>query len=87
MFSGINDTAKHVNGLAKLLNGIRCRINLIRYHPIPGVDLQSSNEETIQWFKNRLNEKGILTTIRASRGQDIFAACGMLSTFHKNVTG
>jgi len=87
MFSGINDTAKHVNGLAKLLNGLRCRINLIRYHPIPGVDLQSSNEETVQWFKNRLNEKGILTTIRASRGQDIFAACGMLSTFHKTVTG
>jgi 23S rRNA (adenine2503-C2)-methyltransferase len=87
MFSGINDTAKHVNGLAKLLNGLRCRINLIRYHPIPGVELQSSNEETVQWFKKRLNEKGILTTIRASRGQDIFAACGMLSTYHKTVTG
>ena len=54
MFSGINDTAKHVNGLAKLLNGLRCRINLIRYHPIPGVELQSSNEETVQWFKKQV---------------------------------
>jgi 23S rRNA (adenine2503-C2)-methyltransferase len=84
MFSGINDTARHVNGLARLLNGLRCRINLIRYHPIPGVEFASSNEETLQWFKKRLNEKGILTTIRASRGQDIFAACGMLSTYHRD---
>ncbi|HEX2394712.1 MAG TPA: 23S rRNA (adenine(2503)-C(2))-methyltransferase RlmN [Bacteroidales bacterium] len=80
MFKGLNDTAKHINGLTRLLNGLRCRINLIRYHPIPGASFESSDEETIQWFKNRLNEKGILTTVRASRGKDIFAACGMLST-------
>jgi 23S rRNA (adenine2503-C2)-methyltransferase len=80
MFRGINDTAKHINGLTRLLNGMRCRINLIRYHPIPDAPFESSDEETIQWFKNRLNEKGFLTTIRASRGKDIFAACGMLST-------
>jgi 23S rRNA (adenine2503-C2)-methyltransferase len=80
MFKGINDTARHINGLTRLLNGIRCRINLIRFHPIPGVSFESSEEDTILWFKNRLNEKGLLTTIRASRGQDIFAACGMLST-------
>jgi 23S rRNA (adenine2503-C2)-methyltransferase len=80
MFKGINDTARHVNGLTRLLNGLRCRINLIRYHSIPGVAFESSDEETIQWFRTRLNEKGLLTTIRASRGKDIFAACGMLST-------
>jgi len=80
MFRGINDTARHINGLTRLLNGLRCRINLIRYHPIPGVTLEPSDEETIRWFKTRLNEKGLLTTLRASRGQDIFAACGMLST-------
>jgi 23S rRNA (adenine2503-C2)-methyltransferase len=83
MFKGINDTAKHVNGLTRLLNGLRCRINLIRYHPIPDATFEPSDEETIQWFKERLNEKGILTTIRASRGKDIFAACGMLSTKHQ----
>lgn len=87
LFKGINDTPRHVNGLTKLLNGLRCRINLIRFHPIPGTDLQPSDEETIAAFKDRLNEKGILTTIRVSRGQDIFAACGMLSTNSKIITG
>jgi 23S rRNA (adenine2503-C2)-methyltransferase len=87
LFKGINDTARHINGLTRLLNGIRCRINLIRYHPIPGVALESSDEDTVQWFKVRLNEKGILTTIRASRGKDIFAACGMLSTNYREVAG
>lgn len=86
MFKGINDSARHINGLTRLLNGLRCRINLIRYHPIPGVNFESSDEETIKWFKTRLNEKGILTTIRASRGKDIFAACGMLSTKQQEIT-
>jgi 23S rRNA (adenine2503-C2)-methyltransferase len=80
MFRGINDSARHINELTRLLNGLRCRINLIRYHPIPGASFESSDEDIIRWFKDRLNEKGILTTIRASRGKDIFAACGMLST-------
>ncbi|HLO57611.1 MAG TPA: 23S rRNA (adenine(2503)-C(2))-methyltransferase RlmN [Bacteroidales bacterium] len=83
MFKGINDTARHINGLTRLLNGLRCRINLIRYHSIPDAPFEASDENTIQWFKERLNEKGILTTIRASRGKDIFAACGMLSTSHQ----
>ena len=80
LFSGINDTTRHINGLTRLLNGLRCRINLIRYHPIPGEKFVPTDEDTVQWFRTRLNEKGILTTVRASRGQDIFAACGMLST-------
>jgi 23S rRNA (adenine2503-C2)-methyltransferase len=80
MFRDLNDTARHVNGLTRLLNGLRCRLNLIRFHPVPGVELESSREETIQWFSERLNKKGITTTVRASRGLDIFAACGMLST-------
>jgi 23S rRNA (adenine2503-C2)-methyltransferase len=80
MFEGLNDTPKHVAELARLLNGIRCRINLIRFHPIPGSPLKGSSDEAIQLFKDALNAKGILTTIRASRGLDILAACGMLST-------
>ncbi|NQU85790.1 MAG: 23S rRNA (adenine(2503)-C(2))-methyltransferase RlmN [Mariniphaga sp.] len=80
MFKDLNDTLAHVKELARLLNGIKCRINLIRFHPIPGTPLQSSSEKTIQEFKDQLNQKGILTTIRASRGQDIYAACGLLST-------
>lgn len=80
LFEGFNDSPLHVKELSKLLDGLKCRINLIRYHPIPGSSLKSPGEETIQNFKDLLNSKGILTTIRASRGQDINAACGLLST-------
>jgi 23S rRNA (adenine2503-C2)-methyltransferase len=81
----LNDTPAHIKELVRILSGIRCRINLIRFHPIPGTPLQATNEETLQWFKDELNNRGILTTIRASRGQDIYAACGLLST--KALTG
>ena len=84
VFHGLNDTAKHVKELCRLLNGIRCRINLIRFHPVPGTPLQGTDEETLQWFKDELNKRGLLTTIRASRGQDIYAACGLLSTKAKD---
>ena len=80
MFKNLNDTPRHVNELAKILNGIKCRINLIRFHPIPATPLLSSDEVTIRKFQEALSQKGIITTIRASRGQDIFAACGLLST-------
>jgi 23S rRNA (adenine2503-C2)-methyltransferase len=80
LFRGLNDTPRHVNELSRILHGIRCRINLIRFHPIPGTPLKSPDEETILEFRDRLNQKGITTTIRASRGQDIYAACGLLST-------
>ena len=66
--------------LARLLNNVRGRINLIRFHPIPGTPLECSDEATILDFQRELNDKGIVTTLRASRGQDIEAACGMLST-------
>ena len=80
VFKGLNDSPRHVQELSKILNGIKCRINLIRFHPIPGTPLEGTDENTIQKFKDHLNDKGILTTIRASRGLDIYAACGLLST-------
>lgn len=80
MFKGINDTPKHVKELCRILNGIKCRINLIRFHPIPNTPLEGSDEATIENFKDLLNKKGITTTVRRSRGLDIFAACGLLST-------
>ncbi len=83
VFSGLNDTPRHVKELARLLNGIPCRINLIRFHPIPGTPLKGTDETRLLAFKEALNAKGILTTIRASRGQDIDAACGLLSTRQK----
>jgi 23S rRNA (adenine2503-C2)-methyltransferase len=80
MFKGINDGQRQVKEIAKLLAGMRCRINLIRFHPIPDTPLVSSDEVTIQHFREALLKKDIRTTVRASRGQDIFAACGLLST-------
>ncbi|MCK4992737.1 MAG: radical SAM protein, partial [Bacteroidales bacterium] len=80
LFKGFNDSPSHVNELSRILHGIRCRINLIRFHPIPDTPLESPDESTIEYFRDLLNAKGITTTIRASRGQDIWAACGLLST-------
>lgn len=80
LFENKNDTKKHVNELVRLLKGLKCRINLIRFHATPGTAFKSPNEETIQNFKDDLNSKGILATVRASRGEDIYAACGLLST-------
>lgn len=84
MFKDLNDTQRHVNQLARILNGIRCRINLIRFHPIPDAPYQTSDDKTIEIFRDALNKKGIRTTLRASRGQDIEAACGLLSTIEMN---
>lgn len=80
MFKGVNDTVRHANELVRLLDGIKCRINLIRFHPIPDTPLEGTSEVGIIDFQNKLKAKGLVVTIRASRGQDIFAACGLLST-------
>ena len=80
MFKGVNDSMVYAKELVKLLRGLDCRINLIRFHAIPGADLEGSEPETMLAFRDYLTGHGIFSTIRASRGEDIFAACGMLST-------
>lgn len=80
MFSGINDSDRHIKELCRLLNGLRCIVNLISYHTVPGDNFQSSSKETIENFRDKLSNKGFPTTIRSSRGTDIEAACGLLST-------
>ncbi|MGA2477710.1 MAG: 23S rRNA (adenine(2503)-C(2))-methyltransferase RlmN [Spirochaetia bacterium] len=80
LFDKLNDTPQHARELAHILRGIRCRVNLISFHPIPGTPLAPSPRETMLQFEAHLREHGIITTIRHSRGQDIQAACGMLST-------
>lgn len=79
MWRGVNDDIAHADMLIKLIGSTDCRVNLIRFHAIPGVDLVPASEERILMFRNYLNQKGITATIRASRGEDIDAACGMLS--------
>lgn len=80
VFKGVNDTLYHGRELVKLLEGLDCRINLIRYHAIPSVPLEGVGADEMTKLRDFLTKSGIFTTIRASRGEDIFAACGMLST-------
>ena len=80
MFKGVNDTPRHAREIVRLLEGIRCRINLIRFHPIPDTALEGTPYGDMVEFQNMLKARGMTVTIRASRGEDIYAACGMLST-------
>lgn len=83
VFDGVNDSLRHADTLAKLLAPLDCRVNLIRYHAIPEVDLRSPSPERVKAFEQHLLSHNIRCTTRRSRGEDIFAACGMLSTKHK----
>lgn len=80
MFGGTNDTPLHARELTRLLNGLFCRVNLIRWHRVPDVPLSEVEMSSMEHFRDYMNSHGITTTIRASRGQDIWAACGLLST-------
>ena len=79
MFRGVNDTPRHSHELARRLKGLDCRVNLIRFHEIPGSELNPASPEHMERFRDALNAEGITATIRASRGEDIMAACGMLA--------
>ncbi len=80
MFEGVNDSPDHARELIRLMGGLKARVNLIKFHPIPATPLRGSSHEVMEKFKNVLENKGIITTIRKSRGEDIYAACGLLST-------
>ena len=83
MFAGFNDTKAHADALIRMLRGLECRMNLIRFHKIPDFPYETSAPMIIENFKQRLNNGGLVTTVRASRGEDILAACGMLAGQHK----
>ena len=83
-FGGLNDSPLYGREIVRLLEGLECRVNLIRFHEIPGVNLPASDEKRMEALRDYLTAHGITTTIRASRGQDIFAACGLLSTARQN---
>ena len=80
VFKGVNDSLVYAKELVKLLRGLDCRMNLIRFHAIPDVDLEGTDMDSMVAFRDYLTHHGLFATIRASRGEDIFAACGMLST-------
>lgn len=87
MFGGINDSNLHAKELVRLLSGLDCRVNLIRWHEIPDVELNEVAPERMNAFRDYLNNHGVTCTIRASRGQDIYAACGLLSTKEQEKMG
>jgi 23S rRNA (adenine2503-C2)-methyltransferase len=80
LFKDLNDSQNHAKAMANLLKGLDCRINLIRFHSIPDSPFQSTDEMAVQAFADVLLAKGLRTTVRKSRGEDIQAACGLLST-------
>lgn len=79
MFKGLNDDIAHAAELVRLLKGLRCRVNLIRFHASPEMPYKTSDERTMTAFEDYLNAHGVTCTIRASRGEDIMAACGLLA--------
>ena len=83
VLEGMNCSMRHIKELSRLLDGIKCRINLIRFHKIPDSPFFSPDLEKIIEFRDTLTKRGIQTTLRASRGEDIEAACGLLSTAEK----
>lgn len=83
MFAGLNDTKRHADALIRLLKGLECRVNLIRFHKIPDAPFETSPRLVMENFRDRLSNHGITCTIRASRGEDIMAACGMLAGEHR----
>lgn len=87
MWSGVNDDFRHADALARLLKGTACRVNLIRFHPIPGFEGRPASPQVMEAFRDRLNSHGVTATIRASRGEDIEAACGMLAGDNKSNPG
>ena len=82
-FAGLNDSLAHGREIVRLVEGLECRVNLIRFHPIPNVDLPGADERRMEQLRDYLTQRGVFTTIRASRGQDIYAACGLLTTARK----
>ena len=78
VFGGLNDSERHAKELVRLLSPMECRVNLIRFHEIPDTPYKGASEEKMIWLRDYLTKHGVTTTIRASRGQDIFAACGLL---------
>lgn len=83
VFDGVNDTPAHAREIIRLVEGLECRVNLIHFHTIPGIGLHGADDSKMEALRDYLTRHGVFTTIRASRGQDIFAACGLLSTAHK----
>lgn len=83
VFDGVNDSINHAKEIVRMVEGLECRVNLIHFHAIPDVNLYGASDYKMETLRDYLTKHGVFTTIRASRGQDIMAACGLLSTAAK----
>jgi 23S rRNA (adenine2503-C2)-methyltransferase len=79
-----NDDIKSANKLVKLLNGINAKVNLIYFNPYDGTPYARPSRNNMIKFQEHLNHKGVLCTIRESKGLDISAACGQLKEKENN---
>lgn len=87
IFKGLNDSTADAERLARLISGTRAHVNLIRFHHVPGTeDLDGVDDRHMEAFRDRLNSLSVNATIRASRGEDIDAACGQLAGKHHPIT-
>jgi len=82
LIKGVNDSLIYADKLAKLIEGFNSRINLITFNSAPDSLLQAPGISQVKSFKNKLAAKGIPTTTRISKGDDISAACGQLKSLH-----
>ena len=87
VFADFNDSAKDAEQLAKLVGGMDCKINLLAYNPIPGVEFERPSEKKLNWFARELVKRDLVVTVRTSRGLDIDAACGQLAGRCHQTTG
>jgi len=78
LIGGLNDSVVDAKRLVKLLHGVRCKVNLIAYNEHEGAEFKAPTDESIKFFQSYLLQRDIVATLRASKGQDISAACGQL---------
>jgi len=83
LFDGFNDSKPDALALAKLVEGIPCKINVLAYNPVPGLDYRRPSDEKVDWFARELYPRTPAVTVRQSRGRDIDAACGQLAARRK----
>ena len=79
LFDGFNDSMEDVRALAHLVRGIPCKINVLAYNEVPGLNFKRPSDDKVDWFGRQLYPRTPAVTVRKSRGRDIDAACGQLA--------
>ena len=83
LLGGFNDTKEDIMALARLIQGIPCKINILAYNPVPGLDYKRPDDDKVDWFARELYPRAPAVTVRKSRGREIGAACGQLAAKDK----